>query len=441
MKKRVAIISEHVSPLTATGGTGNSQSIYVARLAEYLAKQRFIVDIFTRKITNNQENIENWQPGVNVIYTVAGGIGILDDANRIGFMGEFTNNMLAYMRKEHIRYDVIHASCFTSALVASNIKKYLNIPYVVTFHALGLVRRMYQTEKDSFPPIRYEIEKFIVTDADYLIAGCPQDKEDLIYHYHAAPYKITMVPYGFSSEEFFPIEQMTARNILGLDTHEAILLHVGSLTPRKGVDNIIKALAFINKTVRKVRLLVVGGEMVTSEKEAAEVARLKQLAADEGITANVTFTGYKRRELLKYYYAAADVFISTPWYEPFGITPLEAMACGTPVIGSNIGGLRYTIADGETGTLVPANDPVALARTVYSLFVDAEKMLDMSEAAIERVNRYFTWEKVSNAIGDIYEEVIRLHKKPANAKVVELSHMPTIASLFSEPAYYLLNAQ
>jgi D-inositol-3-phosphate glycosyltransferase len=117
------------------------------------------------------------------------------------------------------------------------------------------------------------------------------------------------------------------------------------------------------------------------------------------------------------------------------------MACGTPVIGSNVGGLKYTIADGETGSLVPANDPVALARKVYNLFVEAEKMLDMSEAAVERVNKYFTWEKVSSAIGDIYEEVIRLHKKPANAKVVALSHMPNTAGLFGEPAYYLLNAQ
>jgi D-inositol-3-phosphate glycosyltransferase len=443
MKKRVAIISEQASPLAVVGGNNSSsQSAYVAQLAKYLAKQRFMVDIFTRKENGEQEDVLNWLPNIRVIHLKAGGVGPLEDENRIGFMGEFTNNMLAFIRKEHGHYDITHASGFTSALVASNIKKYLNIPYVVTFHALGLVRRLYQTEKDSFPPMRIEIEKFVVNDADYIVAGCPQDKEDLIYYYHAAPYKITMVPYGFCTEEFFPIEQTTARNILGLNSHEAILLHVGSLTPRKGVDNVIKALSFINKSVRKVRLLVVGGEAVTSEREMAEVARLKQLAADEGITANVTFTGFKKRELLKYYYSAADVFISTPWYEPFGITPLEAMACGTPVIGSNVGGLKYTIADGETGSLVPANDPVALARKVYSLFVDAEKMLDMSEAAVERVNKYFTWEKVSSAIGGIYEEVIRLHKKPAASKVVALSHMPQVATgLFQEPAYFLLNAQ
>ena len=443
MRKRLALISEQTSPLAATGSNnGNSQSVYVARLAKYLAKQRYSVDIYTRKESPEQPDILNWLPEVRIINIQMAGFGAIDDADRIGLTGEFTNNMLSFIRRESISYDIIHASCFTSALVASNIKKYLNIPYVVTFHALGLVRRMYQTEKDSFPPMRYEIEKFIVSDADYIIAGCPQDKEDLIYHYHAAPYKITMVPYGFCSDEFYPIEQLTARNILGLNSQEAILLHVGSITPRKSVDNIIKALSFINKSIRKVRLLVVGGEMVTTEKELAEVARLKQLAAEEGITANVTFTGFKKRELLKYYYSAADVFISTPWYEPFGITPLEAMACGTPVIGSNVGGLKYTIADGETGSLVPANDPVALARKVYSLFTDAEKMLDMSEAAVERVNKYFTWEKVSAAIADIYDEVIRLHRKPANSKVVALSHQPQIATgLFQEPAYYLLNAQ
>lgn len=440
MKKRVALISEQASPLTQPGHS-NSQGIYVAELARHLAKQRFFVDVFTRKDDDSLTEIVSSIPEIRVIHLPAGPVAPLDNADRMGFMGEFTNQVLAFIRREQVTYGLVHASGFTSALIASNIKKYLNIPYVVTFHALGLVRRLHQTEKkDSFPPIRYDVEKFIVNDCDYIIAGCPQDKEDLIYYYHAAPYKITIVPYGFNPEEFYPIEQATARNILGIDNHEAILLHVGSLTPRKSVDNIIKALAFISKSVRKVRLLVVGGQ--EGDTESAEVVRLKQLAAEEGLTANVTFTGYKKRELLKYCYSAADIFITTPWYEPFGITPLEAMACGTPVIGSNVGGLKYTISDGETGSLVSPNDPLALARKVYSLFVDGNKMLDMSEAAIERVNTFFTWDKVSHATADIYEEVIRLHKKPANEKVVALTHMPQsgLGRLPEAAAHYMLNA-
>ncbi len=440
MKKRVAIISEQASPLTLPGHS-NSQGIYVAELARHLAKQRFCVDVFTRKDDESLAEIVNWAPNIRVIHLPAGPVAPLDNTVRLGFMGEFTNCLLGFIRREYVTYDLVHASGFTSALIASNIKKYLSIPYVVTFHALGLVRRQYQTEKDSFPPIRHDIEKYIVNDADYIFAGCPQDKEDLIYYYHAAPYKITIVPYGFNPEEFYPIEQSTARNIVGLNTQEAILLHVGSLTPRKSVDNIIKALAFISKSIRKVRLLVVGGPM--GDVQSPELDRLKQLAADEGLTASVTFTGYKKRELLKYYYSAADVFITTPWYEPFGITPLEAMACGTPVISTNVGGLKYTISDGETGSLVAPNDPLALARKVYSLFVDANKMLDMSEAAIERVNTFFTWEKVSNATADIYEEVIRLHKKPADEKVVALTHLPPsgLGRLPEAAAHYMLNAQ
>lgn len=441
MKKRVAIISEQASPLTLPGHS-NSQGTYVAELARHLAKQRFYVDVFTRKDDDSLSDIVSWMPNVRVIHLPAGPIAPIENKDRLGFMGEFTNQILSFIRKDHVTYDLVHASGFTSALIASNIKKYLSIPYVVTFHALGLVRRLYQTEsKDSFPPIRYDVEKFVVNDCDYIIAGCPQDKEDLIYYYHAAPYKITTVPYGFNPDEFYPVEQNTARTILGINTQEAILLHVGSLTPRKSVDNIIKALAFINKSIRKVRLLVIGGQ--EADTDSAEVIRLKQLAADEGLTANVTFAGYKKRELLKYYYSAADAFITTPWYEPFGITPLEAMACGTPVIGSNVGGLKYTISDGETGSLVPPNDPLALARKVYSLFVDAHKMLDMSEAAIERVNTFFTWEKVSNATANIYEEVIRLHKKPANEKVVALTHLPQsgLGRIPEAAAHYLLNAQ
>ena len=138
MKKRLALISEQASPLAATGGNnGSSQSVYVARLAKYLAKQRYAVDVFTRKESADQADIFNWLPDVRVIHIQTAGFDVLDDTNRIGFMGEFTNNLLSFIRKEHIVYDIMHASGFTSALVASNIKKYLNIPYVVTFSCIG----------------------------------------------------------------------------------------------------------------------------------------------------------------------------------------------------------------------------------------------------------------------------------------------------------------
>jgi len=136
-----------------------------------------------------------------------------------------------------------------------------------------------------------------------------------------------------------------------------------------------------------------------------EIARLQKIARAEGVEDKVTFVGRKNREMLKYYYNAADIFISTPWYEPFGITPLESMACGTPVIGANVGGIKYSVVDGETGFLVPPNDPDALAEKVNLLISNPDLQQQMKKAAIQRVKENFTWQKVAVLVADLYKQI------------------------------------
>ena len=322
-------------------------------------------------------------------------------------MDEFKDNMIAFIINENSHYSLIHANFFMSALVAMGIKQELDIPFVVTFHALGHVRKIHQAEQDKFPIERLSIEEQAVQQADHIIAECPQDRDDLIQYYHAPAKKISVIPCGFSDEEFYPVGKKIARKLLNLPQDEHILLQLGRMVPRKGIDNVIRALSSLKQTKKTVKLVIVGGETETlSEEGCPELARLMNVAREYNVVNSIIFAGRKNRSLLKYYYSAADLFITTPWYEPFGITPLEAMACGTPVIGANVGGIKYSVADGDTGFLVNPHDPKALADKI-SKVIDHKGLLNrMGENGIHRVNTYFTWKKVAGKVNKMYKALM-----------------------------------
>jgi D-inositol-3-phosphate glycosyltransferase len=413
MKKKIAFISEHASPLATLGSVDSGgQNVYVAELPKQLVKFGYNIDIYTRKESESVDEVINWLPGIRVIHIKAGPEKVVPKEELLPLMPQFSKNMISFIEREQIYYELIHANFFMSALVASDVKNELNIPFVVTFHALGLVRKLHQKEMDKFPPERINIERKIVKVADHIIAECPQDKEDLIHHYHANPNKIKIVPCGFSAAEFFPIDKSYARNFLNLPQDENILLQLGRMVPRKGVDNVIRAVGEIKKKNRSLRLVVVGGEHEDPDPTLCpELARLQKLAVENGVASSVIFTGRKQRDVLKYYYAAADVFITTPWYEPFGITPLEAMACGTAVIGSNVGGIKYTVEDGKTGFLVPPHDPAALAEKIEALIADEKLLKRMHANALKRVKTYFTWRGVAASCHSLYQKIIATQEK------------------------------
>jgi glycosyltransferase involved in cell wall biosynthesis len=182
---------------------------------------------------------------------------------------------------------------------------------------------------------------------------------------------------------------------------------MGRMVPRKGVDNVIKALDKLRNGDCLPKLVIVGGE--TDQPDPAtcpEMQRLKDLAMKKGLLSSIIFVGRKDRSVLRYYYSAADIFITTPWYAPFGLTPLEAMACGTPVIGSNVGGLKFSIEDGKTGFLVPPNDPEALAQKISMLMEDRQLLRNMKANALMRVHALFTWTKVADMVDKTYQAIL-----------------------------------
>jgi glycosyltransferase involved in cell wall biosynthesis len=431
--KRIAFISEHASPLATVGGVdAGGQNVYVAELAKQLAARKYRIDIFTRWEDPGLEQTIEWFPNVRVIHIKAGPIQYVPKEGLLPFMEQFSTGMLEFMSTGQIHYELIHANFWMSAMVAMEVGRRLNIPYVITFHALGKVRKLHQQEADRFPPERVVIEEETARNATRLIAECPQDRDDLIHLYNISEEQITIIPCGYNPTEFFPVDKTFARTLLRLEQDEHILLQLGRMVPRKGVDNAIRALRLLDNMKRKVRLLVVGGEAENPDPSCCpEIARLTTLARDEGVADQVDFTGRKNRNMLKYYFSAADIFVTTPWYEPFGITPLESMACGTPVIGSNVGGIRYSVKDGVTGFLVPPKDPEALAERIRFLLANPLLIRKMRTSGIHRVQREFTWQRIAESMDDLYESILHGDVQRSAAPVIHMN-TGTDTLLFSE---------
>jgi glycosyltransferase involved in cell wall biosynthesis len=405
---RIALISEHASPLATVGGIdAGGQNIYVAQIARELGRLGYHVDVFTRRDSERLPEIVDYAPGVRVVNVPAGPPEYVRKEDMLPLMGEFADYVCDFARASG-GYLLAHANFFMSALAALKLKERQGIPLVVTFHALGRVRRLHQRNADQFPLERLAIEDEIIARGDGIIAECPQDRADLATLYKADERRIAVIPCGFDRGEFWPITKPFARRALGLAAGEPILLNIGRLAPRKGLDNLIRGLGCLARSHGiAAKLIIVGGNSDLPDPALTpEIARLQAIAAEEGVAPQVLFTGRRSREFLKLYYGAADIFATTPWYEPFGITPLEAMACGTPVIGADVGGIRFSVMDGVTGLLVPPNDPDAFAARAAELLRDPERMKEMGRSGIQRVQAQFTWPKVTRSICAFYEQVV-----------------------------------
>jgi D-inositol-3-phosphate glycosyltransferase len=403
---RVALISEHASPLGFLGGVdAGGQNVYVGQLARHLAALGYAVDVFTRRDDVETPEIVPWE-GARVIQVPAGPPRRVRKEELLPHMDAFAAFLLAFMRRQGA-YDLIHANFFMSAWVALQVRRALGTPVVVTFHALGQVRKIHQKEADQFPPQRLDIEAQAVAAADRIVAECPQDRDDLLHFYQARPERLRLVPCGFDPQEFWPIPQAVSRRRLGLEPHSFLILQLGRMVPRKGVDNVLRGVARFQRLAGvDAKVLIVGGESRQPDPRLTpELGRLRQIAEEAGILDSVVFVGSRDRSELRDFYCAADVFVTTPWYEPFGMTPLEAMACGRPVIGANVGGIKFTVRDGETGFLVPPHDPDALAQKLACLYRDRAAAERMGGLGRRRAEAFFSWARVAGMLAEVYREV------------------------------------
>jgi glycosyltransferase involved in cell wall biosynthesis len=410
VKQNIAMISEHASPLAAAGGVdAGGQNIYVACTARHLAAQGYAVDVFTRRDGEDQPAVVDWLPGIRVVHVRAGPAHFVRKESLLPFMHEFARAVVDFAVAKTAQgtpYAVCHAHFFMSGPVAQGLKRELGIPYVVTFHALGRVRLLHQPH-DEFPPERCALEQAVIDTADAIVAECPQDGLDLQRHYRTPASRIWMIPCGFDPEELAPVDRVEARGRLGLPANRPIVLQLGRMVPRKGVETVIRALALVERRYDlRPLLVIVGGESRTPDPALTpEIGRLARVAVEERVAHDVLFVGQRPRHVLRYFYSAADVFVTMPWYEPFGITPVEAMACGVPVTGERVGGIQYSVEDGRTGFLVEPRNAEALARRLAHFFSNPSIPRLLGKRARRRACERFTWERVAQLLASAYADV------------------------------------
>jgi glycosyltransferase involved in cell wall biosynthesis len=408
--RRIALVSDHASPLAAPGSIDcGGQNVYVAHLARELALAGYLVDIFTRRDAIAQKQLVRWTDNIRVVHVPAGPAHYVPKEQMLPYIHTFARFVTRFARRQPALYDIVHANFFMSGMVAQHLKQVLGIPFVITFHALGQVRRLAQGAADAFPPARVRIESMLMHQADRIIAECAQDRQDMEELYGAIPARITVAPCGFDPEELWPVPQDEARARLGLPQDKFLVLQLGRMVPRKGVDTVIQGVAML-RTRHQVdaELLVVGGDLARAHgSDSLELARLRALAVQLGIGEHVRFCGQQPRSELRYYYSAADAFVTTPWYEPFGITPVEAMACARPVIGSEVGGIKSTVVDGATGFLIPSRDPQAVADRLAALHHDPQLARSMGEHGLRRAYQHYTWRTVAQQAAAVYAAVLQ----------------------------------
>ena len=399
---RLAMISEHASPLAALGGEDSGgQNVYVAELARHLGAMGYGVDVFTRRDSTLLPAVVPLDGGVRVVNLTAGPARHVPKDELFAFMARFRDAFYRFARREPAAYDLVHANFWMSGWVACEAKRDLGLPFVQTFHALGKIKRREQGARDTSPAERRSTEFRILEEADRILTTCPAEVEELTGLYGAQRSRLALVPCGVDISTFRPVDRREARNELGLPEGPTVA-YVGRLVPRKGVDTLVEAFALLPRHL-DARLVIVGGE--PGAEGSAEVARLSALARKLKVTKRVTFTGSRPQQDLYRYYGAADAAVTVPHYEPFGMTPLEAMACGVPVVGSRVGGIKTSVVDGETGYLVPPKDPKALADRLLRLLSDGALRDRMGRAGRRRVEEHYTWKRIATLAATAFSEV------------------------------------
>ena len=406
---RVAFISEHASPFALLGSVdAGGQNVYVDEVSRHLVRNGFLVDVFTRRDAADLPEVIAWAEGVRIINLAVGPAQFVPKDALWPLMPEFRDALVAWAAQRNVQYDLLHGNFWMSGWVAAELKRRWQIPAVQIFHATGKTKQQHQGDADTSPAERIMVETGVIRDVDRVIAQCPAEWSELIEEYGAAPSSVSVIPSAVNIARFRPVPQADARRHIGLALDELVVAYVGRMQPRKDVRNVVRAVAhLIHAHQLPVKLLLVGGETHAPDPVATpEIGVLQSIAQELGISDHLVFIGKRQPDELHLYYSAGDVAVTTPWYEPFGLTPLEAQACGRPIVGSAVGGLTYTIADGETGLLVPPRDPVALAAALHRLLRDPALRQRMGHAARVRVEREFTWPTVAQRTAAVYQELL-----------------------------------
>lgn len=399
---RIAMVSEHASPLAALGGVdAGGQNVHVAELSARLAGQGHTVTVYTRRTGRSAPERVTTAAGYDVVNVPAGPAKSLPKDELLPHMGEFGR----WLRAEWSAAppDVVHAHFWMSGFASLLAARGLDLPVLQTFHALGVVKRRYQGDQDTSPPERVTIERAIGREATGVLATCSDEVFELA-RLGVPRANVSVVPCGVDLDRFTPAAGPPA-----WPRGRRRLLAVGRLVPRKGFDLAVAAL----RNVPNAELVIAGGPPADALRDDPEARRLRRIARRFGVAHRVRLVGRVDREDMPDLLRSADLVVCTPWYEPFGMVPLEAMACGVPVVATAVGGLTDTVVDGVTGMHVPPGQPTALASTIRTLLDDGYRRAGMAEAGRDRAATRFSWERVATETARVYDRsVSRTGREP-----------------------------
>jgi D-inositol-3-phosphate glycosyltransferase len=381
------MLSTHSSPVGQLGArdTGG-MSVYVREVAAELGKQGHLVDIFTRTSGANESEIIELAENVRLIHLDA---GLGEDLHKIAiypYIPEFAANLETFRRTEGLNYDVVFSHYWLSGCAGEFAEKWWRVPHMLMFHTLAAVKN---TIGEREPELRLETETRLARSCRRIIAATEREKENIVNFYGAPAANISVIPCGVNLDLFRPQDKKESRKSLGLD-RKKVVLFVGRIEPLKGVERLLTAFSHLPDR-DNLRLLVIGGDA----QSAAEIARLKEISNRLGIRDNVTFTGLVEQDRLPLYYNAADVTVVPSYYESFGLVPLESLACGTPVVATDVGDLKNIIRPGVTGYVVAGNTH-DIAEKIGSVL--SWEMNDDTRDAIRESIAAYSWQSVARRL-------------------------------------------
>jgi D-inositol-3-phosphate glycosyltransferase len=389
------MVSEHASPLAALGSVdAGGQNVHVAALASEMGRRGLEVVVHTRRDNATLPRRVPLAPGVVVDHVDAGPAAPISKDLLLPYMDAFAHELESAWRRE--RPHVVHAHFWMSGLAARAAAAPLGIPVVQTFHALGVVKRRHQGAGDTSPPQRLQIERQLVRAAERIVSTCSDELFELV-RLGADAHGVSVIPCGVDLDLFRPDGPVERRPS---DRPRVVVL--SRLVERKGIGNVVTAMAHLPD----VELVVAGGGDADDLRSDPEARRLRVLAREHGVADRVELRGRIERRAVPELLRSADVVACVPWYEPFGIVPLEAMACGVPVVASAVGGLIDTVVDGVTGIHVPPRRPDRVADAVRLLLADPELRKRLGTAGADRVRARYSWARVTDATLDVYSTLL-----------------------------------
>jgi D-inositol-3-phosphate glycosyltransferase len=425
---RIAMISVHSCPLATLGGkeTGG-MNVYIRELCRELAKEGFLIDIFTRSQNPSIPQAVHLNESVRVIHLKAGYEAPYDKNQVWSHLPEFLDAMERFSYEEGTFYNLIHSHYWLSGWVGARLSSKWNIPLLTMFHTMAYFKNRVLTPLGkSEPPLRSQVETQLVKHSDCIVVSSQREKVEMVWHYHASSEKISVIPCGVDPDLFAPRDALQSKVHLDLPPRRFILF-VGRIDPVKGIDILLKAMALVKNKLangKGVTLLIIGGNIDNSDySKDNEMQRLKQLTDRLDLKNSITFLGAQRQDQLPYFYSASELCVIPSRYESFGMVALEAMACGTPVIASKVGGLTSFIQDETTGFLVPEEDEKSLAEKILTLLNNPSLRDSVGIKARSRA-REFSWQSIARQMISLYQHLLDERDNDAKEQMDSSFHAP-----------------